>query len=134
MYYRETKNGLYTTLPFILANTATTPIWGSVGDIWGRKPIMLIAIAIFLAGSLLCALAPDLDVLIAGRVIQGMGSAGMSTMVNVIICDAFSVRDRGLYLGITSLVWAVGSAVGPILGGLLTTRAKCVAAISMIPG
>ncbi|KAI1082403.1 major facilitator superfamily-domain-containing protein [Whalleya microplaca] len=108
---------------FILANTATTPVWGSVADIFGRKPIMLITIAIFLGGSLLCALAPDIDALIAGRAVQGTGSAGMSTMVNTIICDTFSMRDRGLYLGITSLVWAVGSAIGPILGGLLTTRA-----------
>ncbi|GAB0145675.1 hypothetical protein EsHS_00006101 [Epichloe bromicola] len=92
-------------------------------NIWGRKPIMLIAIAIFLCGSLLCALSPTMDALIAGRVIQGIGAAGMGTMVNVIICDTFSMRDRGLFLGITSLVWALGSAVCPILGGLLTTKA-----------
>ncbi|KID62948.1 Efflux pump dotC [Metarhizium brunneum] len=108
---------------FILASTATTPLWGTVADIWGRKPIMLIAIVVFLCGSLLCALSPTMDALIAGRVVQGIGAAGMGTMVNVIICDMFSMRDRGLYLGITSLVWALGSAVGPILGGLLTTKA-----------
>lgn len=109
---------------FILASTATTPLWGTIADIWGRKPIMLMAIAIFLCGSLLCALSPTMDALIAGRVIQGIGAAGMGTMVNVIVCDTFSMRDRGLYLGITSLVWALGSAVGPILGGLLTTKAE----------
>lgn len=59
---------------FILASTATTPLWGTVADIWGRKPVILVAIAIFLGGSLLCALAPDMDALIAGRVVQGLGS------------------------------------------------------------
>ena len=107
---------------FILANTAITPVWGSVADIWGRKPVMLSALAIFLAGSLLCAVAPDVNALIAGRAVQGLGAAGLSTMVNVIVCDSFSLRDRGLYLAITSIVWAVGTSVGPVLGGLFTTR------------
>lgn len=109
---------------YILGYTAITPFWGSVADIWGRKPIMLIAVAIFLAGSLLCALAPDMNALIAGRAIQGLGASGMSIMVNVVISDMFSLRDRGLYLAITSMVWAVGSAVGPVLGGCFTTRLK----------
>jgi hypothetical protein len=107
---------------YILANTAFTPVWGSVADIWGRKPIMLIALVIFLGGSLLCGLAPTMNALIAGRAVQGLGASGTSTMVNVIICDSFSLRDRGLYLAFTSVVWAVGCAVGPIIGGLLTTR------------
>ncbi|KAK3683586.1 putative MFS transporter [Podospora appendiculata] len=107
---------------FILANTATTPVWGSVADIWGRKPIILIAVAVFLAGILLCALAPTIDVLIAGRALQGAGASGMGTMVNVVINDTFSLRERGLYLAITSIVWAIGSAVGPVIGGVLTTR------------
>lgn len=107
---------------FILASTAVTPVWGAVADIWGRRPIMLAALAAFLAGSLLCALAPGMDALIAGRAVQGVGSSGMGTMVNVIICDSFSLRDRGLYLAVTSVIWAVGSAVGPVIGGVFTTR------------
>lgn len=111
---------------YILANTAFTPVWGSVADIWGRKPIMLIALVIFLGGSLLCGLAPTMNALIGGRAVQGLGASGMSTMVNIIICDTFSLRDRGLYLAFTSVVWAVGSAIGPIIGGLLTTRLEWV--------
>nr|QSQ85907.1 transporter [Preussia typharum] len=107
---------------FILASTAITPVWGSVADIWGRKPILLIALSVFLGGSLLCALAPEMKALIAGRAIQGLGSSGMGTTVNIIICDTFSLRDRGLYLAITSLVWAIGSAVGPVIGGSFTTE------------
>lgn len=108
---------------FILGSTAVTPVWGSVADIWGRKPIMLIAQAFFFAGSLLCALAPDMDAFIAGRGVQGVGASGMGILVNVIICDTFSMRDRGLYLAVTFIMWAVGTAVGPVLGGLFTTRA-----------
>ncbi|EJT78424.1 hypothetical protein GGTG_03525 [Gaeumannomyces tritici R3-111a-1] len=101
---------------FILAHTATTPVWGSVSDIWGRKPVILAALAIFLAGSLLCALAPHMDALIVGRAVQGLGASGMGIMVKVIICDMFSMRDRALYFGITSFVWAIGNAIGPVLG------------------
>ncbi|KAI0867201.1 major facilitator superfamily domain-containing protein [Hypoxylon argillaceum] len=108
---------------YILASTATAPLWGTVADIWGRKPIILVAVAIFLGGSLLCALAPNINALIAGRTVQGLGAAGMGTMVNVIICDFFSVRDRGLYLGFTSLAHALGSAIGPLVGGALTEKA-----------
>lgn len=107
---------------FILGSTAVTPVWGSVADIWGRKPIMLIAQAFFFAGSLLCALAPNMDAFIAGRGIQGIGASGMGILVNVIVCDTFSMRDRGLYLAITSVMWAVGTAIGPVLGGVFTTR------------
>lgn len=64
--------------------------------------------------------------LIAGRAIQGLGSSGLGIMVNVIICDTFSLRDRGLYLAITSLVWAVGSTVGPIIGGSFVTQLRSV--------
>ncbi|KAH0434177.1 hypothetical protein CcaCcLH18_05501 [Colletotrichum camelliae] len=107
---------------FILGFTAVTPIWGSVADLWGRKPIILLALTIFLVGSLLCALAPHMDALIAGRAVQGVGASGMGVMVNTIICDMFSLRDRGLYLAITSIIWAIGSAVGPVLGGVFATR------------
>lgn len=107
---------------FVLASTAATPVWGSLADIWGRKPVILAALTLFLAGSLLCALAPHVDALVAGRVVQGLGASGMGTMVNVIICDTFSLRDRGLYLAVTSIVWAVGSAVGPVIGGTFTSR------------
>jgi len=83
---------------------------------------MLVAQALFFGGSLLCALARDMEGLVAGRAVQGLGASGMGTMVNVIICDTFSPRDRGLYLAVTSVVWAVGSAVGPVVGGSFTTK------------
>lgn len=111
---------------YTLAYAAVTPVWGSVSDIWGRKPIMLMAVAIFLVGSLVCALAPKMNALIVGRAIQGLGGSGMGIMVNIIVSDLFSLRDRGLYLAITSLAWAVGSAIGPVLGGVFTERLRQV--------
>ncbi|KAI1030212.1 hypothetical protein LB504_010548 [Fusarium proliferatum] len=107
---------------FVLAHTASTPPWGKISDIWGRKPILLVANVIFFAGSLICALVDDLAVFIAGRAIQGLGAAGMQTLVNICISDMFSQRDRGLYYGLTSIVWAVASGIGPVLGGALTDR------------
>ncbi|KAH8901166.1 MFS general substrate transporter [Thozetella sp. PMI_491] len=120
--FRSTAGYIWVGSAFILSYTAITPIWGSVADIWGRKPIILLAVAVFLVGSLLCALAPDMDAMIAGRAVQGLGASGMSVLVNIIISDLFPLRDRGLYLAGLALVQAVGSTVGPLLGGLLTTR------------
>ncbi|PSN59658.1 hypothetical protein BS50DRAFT_614491 [Corynespora cassiicola Philippines] len=120
--FRSVSGYIWIGSAFILAQTAITPVWGTVADIWGRKPIVLIANATFFVGSLLCAVAPHMNALLVGRVIQGLGASGMGTMVNVIICDMFSLRDRGLYLAITSVVWAIGSGVGPVIGGVFTTR------------
>jgi MFS family permease len=118
--------GAYTWIggAFVLAYTAVTPLWGSVADIWGRRPIMLLAVALFLAGSLVCAVATRMGLFVAGRAVQGLGASGMSTMSNVVISDLFSLRDRGLYLALGSVVWAIASAVGPVLGGIFTSRLK----------
>jgi MFS family permease len=109
---------------YVLAHTATTPTWGKISDIWGRKPIILVANVIFFSGSLICALVDDFAAFIAGRAVQGVGAAGMQTMVNICISDLFSQRDRGLYYGLTSIVWAVASGVGPILGGAFTDEVR----------
>ena len=110
---------------YILAYTAILLIWGAVANIWGRKPVMLIAVAIFFVGSLICATVQQLDAFIVGRAIQGLGAAGMGVMVNVVISDLFSLRERGLYLAIVSIVYAVASAIGPVIGGLFTNRLRC---------
>lgn len=109
---------------YVLAHTASTPSWGKISDIWGRKPILLIANAIFFAGSLICALVDDFQAFIAGRAVQGLGAAGLQTMVNICISDMFSQRDRGLYYGLTSIVWAVASGIGPVMGGAFTDRVR----------
>ena len=118
---------------YVLASTAIAPVWGSVADIWGRKPIMLIALAVFLGGSLMCALAETLDTMIVGRVLQGFGTSGKAVVGSIIISDLFPLRDRGLYLAVLSTVWAVGASAGPLLGGLLTTKLRYVSQCSYSP-
>ncbi|KKA29261.1 hypothetical protein TD95_004298 [Thielaviopsis punctulata] len=107
---------------FMLANAALVPTWGKISDIWGRKPVLLMATAIFFLGSLLCAVSQSMGMLIASRAIQGGGGGGIVSLVNISISDLFSLRQRGFYFGMIGLVWAVASAAGPLLGGVFTTK------------
>lgn len=77
---------------YLLANAACIPLWGKVSDIWGRKPIMLLANVWFLVGSLICALAKNMAMIIAGRAIQGIGGGGIIIMANISVTDLFSMR------------------------------------------
>ena len=105
---------------YLLANAASVPLWGKLSDIWGRKPIITLANAIFMAGSLVAALANSIGLLIGGRVIQGVGGGGLVTLVYICIGDLFSMRERPKYYGILGMVWAVASGVGPVIGGAFT--------------
>lgn len=77
---------------YLLAAAAATPSWGKVSDIFGRKPILLVANVVFLVGSLICALSINVNMLLAGRVIQGIGGGGLIILVNICISDLFSMR------------------------------------------
>ncbi|KAI9805945.1 MAG: hypothetical protein M1825_000559 [Sarcosagium campestre] len=105
---------------YLLANAASTPIFGKLSDIWGRKTILLVAVAIFFFGSLLCGVSPNVETLIAGRAVQGGAAGGLVILVNICISDLFSMRVRGAFLGLTGVVWATASALGPVLGGAFT--------------
>lgn len=107
---------------YLIAQSAATPIWGKVSDIFGRKPILLVTNAIFFVGSLLAGVSVNIDMLIAARVIQGIGGGGLITMVNISISDLFSVRDRGAYFGMIGGVWALASSLGPVVGGVFTQK------------
>ncbi|KAJ5206591.1 Major facilitator superfamily domain general substrate transporter [Penicillium cf. griseofulvum] len=109
---------------YILANTATVPAWGKLSDIWGRKPLLLVGTVIFFTGSLICAVSDTIALFLFGRAVQGLGAAGLITLVNICVCDLFSLRDRGLYFGLLSVVWALASGVGPVLGGVFTEKAS----------
>lgn len=109
---------------YLLSNAATAPSWGKISDIWGRKPVILGAVAIFWVGSLLCAVSRNMTMLIVARAIQGIGSGGIIILVNVCISDLFSMRKRGQYYGFTGLVWAVAGGIGPVVGGALTEHAS----------
>ncbi|KAI1323516.1 MFS general substrate transporter [Xylariaceae sp. FL0255] len=107
---------------YTLANSASVPSWGKVSDIFGRKPIILLAVAVFWIGSLISALSKDIGQLIAGRAIQGVGGGGIVVLTNIAVSDLVSVRKRGQYYGIFGGVWALASAIGPIIGGVFTAK------------
>lgn len=107
---------------YLLANAAAAPMWGKISDIWGRKPIILCATAVFWVGSLLSAVSVNMAMLIAARAIQGIGGGGIVILVNICISDLFSMRRRGVYFGVMGMVWAVAGGVGPIIGGVFTTK------------
>lgn len=77
---------------YLLANAASTPLWGRTSDIWGRKPLLLAAVAMFLIGSVLCAAAQDIGMLITGRAIQGSAAGGIVILVNICVSDLFELR------------------------------------------
>lgn len=107
---------------YLLGNAAFVPTWGKISDIFGRKPVILAAAVIFWVGSLLCALSNGMGMLIASRAIQGVGGGGLIVLPNIAVSDLFSMRNRGMYFGILGMVWALASAVGPVLGGVFTSK------------
>src|SRR5271156_3573366 len=104
---------------YLLANAAAGPIWAKLSDIWGRKPILLAAVAVFFASSIVCARSASMGTLIAGRALQGAAGGGLILLVNIAVSDLFSMRRRSLFLGSLEFVWATASAIGPVLGGVL---------------
>ncbi|QQK48165.1 MFS drug transporter, putative [Penicillium digitatum] len=107
---------------YLLANAACVPLWGKISDIWGRKSIIVLANVIFLAGSLICALAHNMATIIAGRAVQGVGGGGILILANISVSDLFSLRDRPMYYGLFGATWAIAGALGPIVGGAFTTN------------
>ncbi|KAL2008277.1 hypothetical protein VTN00DRAFT_8259 [Thermoascus crustaceus] len=103
---------------YLLPAAASPPPWGKLSDIWGRKPMILLANVVFVIGSLIGALSVNIRMLIAGRVIQGIGGGGVLSLVYTVIGDMFSQRDRSLYYGIIGIVWGLAGGIGPILGGV----------------
>jgi EmrB/QacA subfamily drug resistance transporter len=105
---------------YLLAATAATPLFGKLTDIHGRRTIMLLAIGIFIVGSLVCALAPTIWVLVVGRTLQGIGGGGLIPIAQTIIADLLTPRERPMAQSYTSVVFMSASILGPVLGGLLT--------------
>ena len=105
---------------YLLASTISTPIYGKLGDMYGRKPVFLVAILIFLAGSMLAGLSQSMAELIGFRALQGIGAGGLMVGAMAIIADIVPPRDRGRYMGLIGAVFAVASVAGPLLGGFLT--------------
>ncbi len=105
---------------YLLTGTAVTPLYGKLSDVHGRRAMMLIAISLFVLGSLACALAPSMTTLVFARGLQGLGGGGLMALSQTIIADIVSPRERGRYQGYIAAVFALSSVGGPVLGGFLT--------------
>ncbi len=103
---------------YLLTSTASTPIYGKLSDLYGRRMMLLIGIGIFVAASAFCALAQSMGQLIAARALQGVGGGALISMSQAIIADVISPRERGRYQVYMSGVWALASLGGPVMGGL----------------
>jgi EmrB/QacA subfamily drug resistance transporter len=104
---------------FLLAQTATTVVFGNLADVYGRKPVMLAGIGIFLLGSLLAGFAWSMPVMIGCRLVQGLGAGAMQPVALTIVADLYPARERGKIQGYLASVWAVAAVAGPVLGGLI---------------
>lgn len=107
---------------YLLASAVVTPIYGKLGDMYGRKKLFISSIVIFLIGSVLSGLSQSMDQLIGFRAIQGLGAGGLMALVFAIIGDVVPPRQRGRYQGYFGAVFAISSVAGPLLGGLFTER------------
>ncbi|WP_086832181.1 MFS transporter [Streptomyces sp. NRRL B-24572] len=105
---------------YMLASTAGTPLWGKLGDQYGRKRLIQGAIVLFLVGSALCGIAQNMPQLIAFRAIQGLGGGGLMVLSMAIVGDLVPPRERGRYQGLFGAVFGGTSVLGPLLGGLFT--------------
>jgi EmrB/QacA subfamily drug resistance transporter len=107
---------------YLLTSTATVPLYGKLSDLYGRRLLFAVSIAIFIVGSLLCAVATNVTELTAFRALQGLGAGGLFPLTLTAIGDLFSPRERGRYQGYLGSVWAVASVAGPLLGGVFTDQ------------
>lgn len=105
---------------YLLTSTASTPLWGKVSDLYGRRPMFQAAICVFMAGSVIAALTPNMAVLIVGRAVQGLGAGGLIALALSIIGDVVPPRERGRYQGYFGAVFGTSSVAGPLLGGWFT--------------
>jgi EmrB/QacA subfamily drug resistance transporter len=103
---------------YLLASTAVAPVFGTLADIYGRRVMIIVALSLFVAGSILCAVAPNMPVLILARGLQGLGGGGIMPVVQTVISDVVTPRERGQYQAYFSGVWVVAGIGGPVIGGI----------------
>ncbi len=116
--FHDVSNLSWVITAYLLSSTAVAPVYGALADIYGRRAMIITANVLFLIGSVLCALAPNLLILILARGLQGIGGGGILPLVQTLIADVVTPRDRGRYQGYISIVWVTAGIGGPILGGV----------------
>jgi EmrB/QacA subfamily drug resistance transporter len=105
---------------YLLAQAVTVPVYGKLADVFGRKPVMLVGIGLFLVGSILCGIAWSMGALIAFRAVQGLGAGAVQPMSMTIVGDLYSLEERAKVQGYIASVWGISSVVGPTLGGVFS--------------
>ncbi len=118
-HFRDLENLPWVVTAYLLTSTAVAPLYGKLSDIWGRRTMMLVAIGLFIFGSVLCAVAPNMLTLIVGRGLQGIGGGGILPLAQSVIADVVAPRERGRYQAYMGVVWVTSGVAGPVLGGLL---------------
>ncbi|KAJ9648613.1 hypothetical protein H2201_000944 [Coniosporium apollinis] len=102
---------------FLLTSTVFLPVLGSFSHVFGRKPIILVSLALFAAGAIIAAVANNFTVLLVGRSVQGIGGGGIICMSEMVVTDLVPLRERGKWFSFIGSMWAIGTVVGPLLGG-----------------
>jgi MFS family permease len=110
---------MWVNTAYLLAATGVLPLYGALGDRWGRRPVILAALGLIMVGSVVGALASGMTVLVCARVIQGLGAGGMLVLVQAAVADVLPVRDRAPVMSAIGAVFAVAAVTGPLLGGWL---------------
>jgi EmrB/QacA subfamily drug resistance transporter len=118
--FGEVERVSWVVVSYLIANTIAAPVYGRLGDSFGRRRMMLTALVIFMAGSVFCALAPNLELLTAARVLQGFGGGGLMTQSQALVGETIPPRERGRYQGYLAGVSVSSSTFGPVAGGYLT--------------
>ena len=116
--FNDVSNLSWVITAYLLASTAVAPVFGTLSDIYGRRAMIIVSLSLFVAGSMLCAVAPNMPVLILARGLQGLGGGGIMPVVQTVISDVVSPRERGKYQAYFSGVWMAGGIAGPVLGGV----------------
>jgi MFS family permease len=111
---------------FLLTSTVFQPTFASLSHVFGRREVLLVGLTFFTVGAITAALSKDFTALLVGRSIQGVGAGSISTLTYVIVTDMVSLKERGKWFSLITLMWAFGSVTGPVVGGALAEHASWV--------